>query len=73
MRPALLYVSDAFLRSGPSAREAEALRQARLAEVRSLLAEIAAEQPCAERASPTVFSRGRDTSASCRSCERLVA
>jgi hypothetical protein len=34
MRPALFYISEALLRSGPSAREAEALRQARLAEIR---------------------------------------
>ena len=50
MRPALFYISEALLRGGPSAREAEALRQARLAEIRSLIAAIAAE-PCAERAS----------------------
>jgi hypothetical protein len=50
MRPALFYISQTLLRSGPSAREAEALRQARLAEIRSLIADIAAE-PCAERAS----------------------
>ena len=50
MRPALFYISQTLLRSGPSAGEAEALRQARLAEIRSLIADIAAE-PCAERAS----------------------
>jgi hypothetical protein len=42
MRPALYYIADASLPAGPSPREAEALRQARLAEVRALIAEIAA-------------------------------
>ncbi len=65
MRPALFYISEALLRSGPSAREAEALRQARLAEIRSLIADIAA-QPCAERA-----SSARDAAPSPR--ELLVA
>jgi hypothetical protein len=62
MRPALFYVSDAFLESGPSAREAEALRQARLAQVRSLLAEIAAE-PCPEP--PSRAALPRDAAANC--------
>ena len=56
MRPALFYVSDAILSSGPSAREAEALRQARLAEIRSLIAEIAVE-PCSERPSSAAFAQ----------------
>ena len=66
MRPALLYIPDAALRGGPSPREAEALRQARIAQVRALVAEIAAEQPA-------VLSRTRDAAACCRPCERLVA
>jgi hypothetical protein len=66
MRPALFYIPDAALRSGPSAHEAEALRQARIAQVRALVAEIAAEQPA-------LLSRTHDAAATCRCCERLVA
>jgi hypothetical protein len=64
MRPALLYIPDAALRGGPSAREAEALRQARIAELRALLADIAA---------PPVASRSREVAAGRGCCERLVA
>jgi hypothetical protein len=64
MRPALLYIPDAALRGGPSAREAEALRQARIAELRALLADIAA---------PGVASRSREAAAGRGCCERLVA
>ena len=71
MRPAFFYVSDAFLQGGPSAREAEALRQAGLAQVRSLLAEIAAEQPCTERASAPAFTR--DAAPTCCPRELMFA
>lgn len=67
MRPALYYIPDASLRAGFSAQEAEALRQARIAEVRSLIAEIAAE-PCPERP-----ARPRDAAASCCGHDLLFA
>jgi hypothetical protein len=66
MRPALFYIPDSSLRGGPSAREAEALRQARIAEIRSLLAEIAV-QPGVVATAPAVVSRPRQTA------PRLVA
>jgi hypothetical protein len=68
MRPALYYIPEASLGAGPSPREAEALRQARIAEVRSLLAEIAAK-PCRERPSGSLT---RDASSCCRR-ELIVA
>jgi hypothetical protein len=72
MRPALLYISERSLRSGPSAREAEALRQARIAEVRALLAEIAAK-PGVDGTASVVPSRSQVAVSDCRCGERLVA
>ena len=42
MKPSMFYLSTSSLRGGPSPREAEAMREARLAEIRALIAEIAA-------------------------------
>lgn len=69
MRPALFYIPDAALRGGPSTREAEALRAARIAELRALLADIAVAQPCTER----IRAFTRDSARSCCPSELLVA
>lgn len=70
MRPALYYISETSLGSAPSATEADARRQARIAEVRSLLAEIA-EEPRRERQARTALPR--DAAAGTCRRERLVA
>ena len=42
MKPSMFYLSTSSLRGGPSPHEAEAMREARIAEIRALIAEIAA-------------------------------
>jgi hypothetical protein len=42
MKPSMFYLSTSSLRGDPSPREAEAMREARIAEIRALIAEIAA-------------------------------
>lgn len=55
MTPSLFYLPEICTHGGPSAREMEALREARRAEIRTLLAAIAAKP----QRDHTPFAAGR--------------
>jgi hypothetical protein len=63
MKPSMFYLSTSSLRGGPSPREAEAMREARIAEIRALIAEIAAPARSIEpagRLAPRRADTGRE-------------